>query len=72
MASKNGIAIPVCVNAANMHMPKLFVAGKYKKPTAFKRLMHLPVIYKAENAWMTAGIFKERVVFCFVFYLFCA
>ena len=38
---------------------KLFVVGQYKKPRAFKNMVHPPVHYNAsENTWMTASCLR--------------
>lgn len=50
----------LCGNASGDRKLKLFVIGKYKKPRAFKNLVHLPVIYEVQsNAWTTAKTFRN-------------
>ena len=65
--NKDRITVLPCANVAGTHKLKLFVLGKFKKPRAFKDVVHFPVHYDANaNAWMTAVLFKWWFFHCFV------
>ena len=65
--NKDRLTILPCSNAAGTHNCKLFVVGQYKKPRAFKNMVHFPVHYDAsESAWMTQGLFSWWFHHCFV------
>ena len=65
--NKDRVTLLPCANVAGMHKLKMFVVGKFKKPRAFKNLVHFPVHYDAsENAWMIATLFKWWFFHCFV------
>ena len=69
--NKDRVTLLSCANAAGTHKCKLFVVGCYKKPRAFKNMVHPPVHYDAsENAWMTAAFFNPSnptVLNCTIF-----
>ena len=65
--SKDRATLLPCANAAGTHKCKLLVVGRYKKPRAFKNMVHPPVHYDAtENAWMTTALFNGWFYQCFV------
>ena len=65
--NKDRLTILPCANAAGTHECKLFVVGRFKKPRAFKILVHFPIHYDAtQSAWMTAALFSWWFHHCFV------
>ena len=57
--NKDHVTLLPCANSAGTHKCKLFVVGRYKKPRAFKNMVHPPVHYDtSEKVWMTAALFK--------------
>ncbi|XP_053556272.1 jerky protein homolog [Bombina bombina] len=65
--NKERLTVLTCANASGQHKIKLLVIGKYKRPRAFKGILHLPVTYKAQkNAWMDKDIFQDWFVNDFI------
>lgn len=58
--NKDRVTVMLCANAAGDHKITPFVIGKYKKPTALKYVLNLPLHYDAQrNAWMNSELFKD-------------
>uniref|UniRef100_K7G919 Uncharacterized protein n=1 Tax=Pelodiscus sinensis TaxID=13735 RepID=K7G919_PELSI len=64
--NKDHITLLTCANAAGTHN-QLLVVLKFKQPTAFKGIVHLPVEYKApSNVWIDC----EEIVLYWFFHIF--
>uniref|UniRef100_A0A7M4F5K3 DDE-1 domain-containing protein n=1 Tax=Crocodylus porosus TaxID=8502 RepID=A0A7M4F5K3_CROPO len=56
--SKDHLTVLMCANAAGTHRIKLLLVGKFRRPRAFKGVIHIPVEYKVQtNVWMDKEIF---------------
>ncbi|XP_059580132.1 LOW QUALITY PROTEIN: jerky protein homolog [Alligator mississippiensis] len=65
--SKDRLTVLMCANTVGTHRFKLLVVGKFRRPRAFKGVIHLPVEYKAQpNAWMDKEIFLHSFHHVFV------